>query len=101
MARPVFREFETFLKILHRQKSLSVPHFIRAASRKVVRAFIEIAYNLLKGDIPLTPNQIKYLKKDKDLLKFLIGKKKPLNKKRAILYENPSLVKHMLNVVFY
>lgn len=74
---------------------------MNVVSRKIIKAVIEIAYNLLKGDIPLTDSQIRYLKKDKPLLKYLIGKKNSLNKKRQLLINNPSLVKHMLNVVFY
>lgn len=95
-----YKEFEHFLRLIYRSKEGVIPYLLRSADSKVIRSIIEIAYNLLKGDIPLTINQKKHLKKDKKIIKFIISKTNSLEKKRTVMCENPKLVKSMLRIVF-
>lgn len=97
--RPAYKEFEVFLRIIHAHKSPKIISLLQGANRKVIKSIIEIAYNLLKGNIPLTEYQIKQLRKDKKAIKFLISKKRSLTKKIDILCENPDLVRNMLRIV--
>jgi len=94
-----YKEFEHFLRVLCRHKKNTVSYLLQSANSRVIRSIIEIAYNLIKGDIPLTKNQLKLLKKEKKNIKFLISKKNTLEKKRHVMFENPQLVKTMLRIV--
>ena len=98
---PAYKEFEHFLKIIHSQKPANIPHLIKSTNNKVIKTIIEIAYNLLKGNIPILSKNIGRLKKDKKSIKRLITKRLSIGKKRQILVENPIMVKNILNVVFY
>lgn len=97
---PGYKEFEDFLRTVHRRKADNIQGLIKSASNKVLKSIIEIAYNLLKGSIPLKESDIKSLKQDKELIKSLIRKRVRLGKKRRIIEENPHMLKRMLNVIF-
>ena len=96
---PAYKEFEHYLRIIHKSKVESVYHILKAASNRVVKSIVEIAYNILKGDIAIKPIYIKRLKKDKQLIKELISKQSSLSEKRKLIESNPQLVKTMLSVV--
>jgi len=92
-------EFEYFLKLVKRQKECNISYLLKAANGRVIRSIVEIAYNLIKGDIPLTKIQIKQLKKDKKIVKYIISKRNTIERKRDVMYQNPKLVKTMLRIV--
>jgi len=98
-SNPAYKNFEYFLKIIQKQKKDRIHHLLKGANKKVIKAIIEIAYNLLKGDIPLSNIQIRKLKCDKNKIQYLVNKKHSLENKRKVLYENPELVRHMLRIV--
>ena len=98
---PAYKEFEHFLKIIHSHKPGNIHHLIKSANNRVIKTIIEIAYNLLKGNIHIISKDIDRLKKDKKSIKRLISKRLPINKKRSILIENPKMLKNILSVVFY
>lgn len=96
----VYKEFEHFLRIVCRHKKNTIPYLLKSANSKVIKYIIEIAYNLIKGEIPLTKHQTKLLRKDKKNIKFLISTKNTLDRKKIVMYQNPQLVKTMLRIVF-
>lgn len=96
---PVYRKFEYFLRIIQKHRKDKIQFLLKAANDKVIKGIVEIAYNLLKGDIPLTKVQISKLRENKKIIKYLINKKVSLKKKRLALYENPDCVKVMLRIV--
>jgi len=95
----VYKEFEQFLRLLCRHKNNTVSYLLKSANSRVIRSIIEIAYNLIKGQVPLTEKQVKLLRKEKKNIKFLISRKNTLEKKRHLMFQNPNLVKTMLRVV--
>jgi len=96
---PAFKNFEYFLRLVQRYRKDKIHFLLKAVDKKVVRAIVEIAYNLIKGDIPLSKFQITKLKCNKNKIKFLINKTKSLEQKRELLCENPELLKTMLKIV--
>lgn len=98
--QPGFMQYEHFLRTVLKHKKENISELLKAVNSKVVKSLIEIAYNLLKGSIPLNPKQINYFKKEKKIIKTLINRKNSINKNVLILQENPVLVKRMLNLVF-
>lgn len=96
---PAFKTFEYFMKLLQRHRKDKIHYLLRAVNAKFVRAVVEIAYNLIKGDIPLSKLQIQRLKCNKNKIKFLINKRKSLEQKKELLCENPELLKYMLKIV--
>ena len=100
MVTPSYKEFEHVLKLINKSRPDVIPYLLKSISNKVVRSLIEIAYNLLRGNIPITDKQIIKLKKNKKELKILINKRNSINKKRKILQENTDLVQNMLRIMF-
>jgi len=98
-ADAAYKEFEHFLRIVCRHKKSTIPYLLKSVNGKVIKSIIEIAYNLIKGEIPLTRHELKQLRKDKKNIKFLISRKNTLEKKRHVMYQNPQLVKTMLRIV--
>lgn len=97
---PAYKEFEDFLKTIHKRPNHRVYDLIKCASNKVLKSIIEIAYNLLKGSIPITETDINNLRKHKKHIKTLVSKRVRLYKKRKIIEDNPRMLKHMLSVIF-
>lgn len=97
---PAYKEFEDFLRAVHKRKVVNIPNIIKAANNQVLKSIIEIAYNLLKGSIPLSQKDIDKLKKDKKNIKYLITKRVQLGKKRKVILDNPRMLKNMLSVIF-
>ena len=100
MAPPLYLEFEHILRKIYKADLENITHLVKSVNNNVVKALIEIAYNILKGDIPISPKQIIKLKKDKAFLHLLISRTVPVKKKRDILEKNQSLIKNMLAVLF-
>lgn len=98
---PGYKEFEHFFRNLHKNKVINIPKILKAVNNKIIKILVEIAYNLIKGNIPLRPVDIRRLKKYKKVIKRLITKRLTLNTKRTILEHNSQLIKDMLNAIFY
>jgi len=98
-ATPAFKKYEYVLKIIQRHRQDKVHYLLKAVDKKVIKAIVEIAYNLIKGDIPLSKSQISKLRCNKATIKYLINKQKSLDQKREILCENPKLLRYMLKIV--
>ena len=101
MLIPSYKEFENILKLIHRTRNhTDITHFIDSINNKVIRSLVEIAYNILKGNIPITKRQIQKFKKHKKDLKTLISRNVPMKRKRHILKQNSNLIRDMLKVLF-
>ena len=58
---------------------------IREAPEEVINKLVEILYNVLKGNVPLTPPQKRRLTRSKKTLRELIRPKVSLQRRRALL----------------
>lgn len=100
MEIPAYKEYETLLKLINKAGQTKFTELINSISNKVIRSIIEIAYNLLKGNIPINEKDIIRLRKYKKQLKLLISKRTSIKKKRKLLKENIKLVKYMFKIMF-
>ena len=58
---------------------------IREAPDEVIERLVEILFNVLKGNVPLTPHQKRKLSRSKKTLRELIRPKVSLQRRRALL----------------
>ena len=68
-----------------------------AASDDLVAAISEIALNTLKGNIPLSPQQVRVLRKKRGLIKKLSNKKIPLRRKKHLVKQSGGFLGPLLS----
>ncbi len=73
------------LCVLAKAKPALVKAIIAKAEPSLIKAISECSYNLLRGNITLTPTQIRRLRSYKTAIRALASKKTPLTRKRALL----------------
>lgn len=73
------------LRALYHASPLKRKDILTHSSPDFVHALCELALNLIKGNIPLSPEHFKKLKRQKKILRLLADKKKGLKQKRAAL----------------
>lgn len=73
------------LKALYRAPPRKHRDILLHSTPDFIRALCEIALNLLKGNIPLTPSLFKKLKRQKGIIRLLADKKIGLKRKRLTL----------------
>lgn len=100
MSEPSYKEYEDLLRILYRQKYKKNKVIIHGLNNSIIKAIIEIAYNILKGSIPIEHIHLSKLKRNKNEIKKLIKKGLSYDFKRRLLSENKSLLKDILHVIF-
>ena len=73
------------LKALYHATPRKRKDIIAYGSPDFLQALCEIALNLLKGNIPLSPSQYKTLKRRKKIIRLLADKKIGLKRKHQVL----------------
>jgi hypothetical protein len=76
---------------------IQVKALLQTISKDQLNALTEIAFNILKGNIPLTENQKKKLRQHRPSLRILGVKKNSANRRKAVL--KPFLVVTVLKIV--
>jgi len=92
------RDNEPFLRLVA-SKSTSPKQrreIVRTASKEQVNTVCECAYNLLKQNVPVTPNQLEGLKRYKKLLYILVDRGVPVERKRRRLQQSGGLLPALL-----
>ena len=79
------KKHATDLAYLQKAKPCVRKLLIEKADRGLVECFCEIADNILKGNLPLTPKQKTTLKKNKAGLRTLSRKSESLKRKKKVL----------------
>ncbi|MCP4500443.1 MAG: hypothetical protein GY822_10830 [Deltaproteobacteria bacterium] len=79
------RKYLPVLKRINRLGDKVKRQFIRTADKDFVDCVSECAKNIIKGNVPLTPTQLKRLRREKNNVRALALKKTSLNKKKRIL----------------
>lgn len=97
---PRFIKYLDILKSIYRSNPLKLEYVLQHLDPIVIKSIAEIALNILKGVIQLSPQRFKNLKKFRAYIKDLARKSISLNKKRAILANNPDLVNQLLGALF-
>jgi len=60
---------------------------LKEVDAEVVKAIVECIYNVLFGDVDLTPEEFSKLKKEKQFMRDLVKKKKSVKKKKELLIQ--------------
>jgi len=60
---------------------------LKEADAEVVKAIAECVYNVLFGDVDLTPEEFSKLKREKQFMRDLVKKKKSVKKKKELLIQ--------------
>lgn len=97
---PSYTEFEDLLKLLYRRRPDKNVFILKALNNAVIKVIIEIAYNIIKGNVRISDKDLDKLKRDKTTIKRLIRKGVSFKAKRKLIEENPRLLRNMLRVIF-
>lgn len=100
MKSPSYTEYEELLKLLYRRRPDKNVFLLKAFSNNVIKVIIEIAYNIIKGNIYIKDKHLRKLIHDKASIKRLIRKNVSFKLKRKLIEENPQLLNNMLRVLF-
>ena len=73
------------LTALYRGSTQQRRNILQSASKDLILTFCEIALNVLRGNVPLTAEQFKKLKKLKTKIKLCADKKTSLARKRKAI----------------
>ena len=76
---------EPLLRLLHKLKPSVVRQVMREAPPDLIKALCECALNVLKGNIKLSPAQLKKLARYKNVLRSLAAKRTSVKKRKTIL----------------
>jgi hypothetical protein len=79
------RKYVRSLRNLSRLSEADKKKMIALCDRGLVDCFSECAKNVLKGTVPLTPAQLRKLRRQKNNLRLLAIKKTSVRKKKKIL----------------
>ncbi len=79
------RKHLTMLQLLAKAKPPLVKTIIRAADKDLVHCLCECALNVIKGNVPLSPAQIRKLTPYKTGLREVVKKRVALKKKKQVL----------------
>jgi len=85
MVSPRLKKHANELVYLHKARPCIRNHIIVKADHSLIERLCECAYNILKGNVPLTRKQKDQLKRNKTGLRALVKKSVPLKKKKTIL----------------
>jgi hypothetical protein len=79
------RKYLPTLRRLHRLGDKARRKLVKQCDRHMVDCFSECCVNILKGNVPLKPSQLKKLRREKHNVRALALKKTSLKRKRKIL----------------
>ena len=90
-----FRELILTLKKLKRVKIEKIPTVIENLTKTNVKGIEDLAFNILKGQIPLPDSLREKASANKDLYKQLTAKKTPIAERRQLLQNNPRFTRSL------
>jgi hypothetical protein len=79
------RRYLPTLRRIHRLGDNAKRQLIKNCDRQLIECFCECSKNILKGNVPLKPAQLRKSRREKQSLRALALKKTSLKKKRKIL----------------
>ncbi|DAC80299.1 TPA_asm: gasderminX [Terrapene box turtle adintovirus] len=85
------------LKLLSKSSPQQRRAILCSASDDLVAAISEIALNTLKGNVPLTQNQVRVLKKKRTLIKTLCNKRVSLKRKKHLVKQSGGFIGPLLS----
>lgn len=85
------------LQMLARATPRRRKDILKGCSADVLHSLAEIALNLLKGNIPLSPSQFQKLKRHKKLIRLLADRKTTVKRKRNALQQTGGFLLPLLS----
>ena len=79
------RKYLPILKQIQRLGEKAKKQFIKKCDREFIDCVRECAKNVIKGNVPLKPTQLRRLRRERSNVRVLASKKTSLKKKRRIL----------------
>jgi len=79
------RKYLPILKQIQRLGEKAKKQFIKKCDREFIDCVSECAKNVIKGNVPLKPTQLRRLRRERSNVRVLASKKTSLKKKRRIL----------------
>ena len=79
------RKYLPILKQIQRLGEKAKKQFIKKCDREFIDCVSECAKNVIKGNVPLKPTQLRRLRRERSNVRVLASKKTSLKKKRPIL----------------
>jgi len=96
-------ENQAFLRLLHNTSAKQRKSLIKTANRAQILSVCECAFNILKRNIPLSPQQISQLRKARNIVYKIADKKVPLPKKQKLLEQSggflPALIAPIIGTI--
>jgi hypothetical protein len=97
-------ENEPFLRFICRTNPAQRKQVLTSATKEQVNCLCECAYNVLKRNVPLTPQETEKLRKYRAVVYKLVDKRVPLGEKKRLLVQQsggllPALVPPILGTV--
>lgn len=89
------RKNALMLKVLSKATPAATKAIIKTGGHDLVNALCECSLNLLKGNVPLTPQQKKRLSRYKTTLRALAERKTSWKKRKALLQKG-GFLQHLL-----
>jgi len=96
------RKYLPILKQIQRLGEKAKKQFIKKCDKEFIDCVSECAKNVIKGNVPLKPTQLRRLRRDRSNVRVLASKKTSLKKKRRILQKGGflgALLPHVLGVL--
>jgi hypothetical protein len=87
------------LRSLKKATLSQTSELIKHLSSQAIKVFSGIAFNILKGTVPLASRDKRILLASKSTLQFLSRKRKSIKSRRHKLVTNPALVKLLSRLV--
>lgn len=86
------------LKNLYKSTPARRKIILRKASSDLILSICELAFNLLRGNIPLTARQYQVLKRQKKWIKLFANKRASVATKRKVINQNGGFLLPLLSV---
>ena len=96
---PSLKKHAKVICLLAKAKPKAIRNIISSADKDLIKTVNACAYNVLKGNVKITPAQKKRLRRYRESLATLSLKKTPLKTSRALLMKGSGLVTALLGTI--
>lgn len=83
---------QPFLQLLSRSSAKRRKTLLQQATKEELMTLFEICFNILYGNLPLTPHMFKKLKRQRHTLEYLADKKVPHKVKKKVVQQKGGFI---------
>lgn len=96
---PSLKKHAKVICLLAKAKPKAIRNIISSADKDLIKTVNACSYNVLKGNVKITPAQKRRLRQYRESLRTLALKKTPLKTSRALLMKGSGLVTALLGTI--